>query len=326
MGGLRGAYQVIDRKRPYLTDDPDYSRVFYPDPPSHDACIFLIIAELMRRVHDAPSPLRVKLGLIAGQLGMVDFGPLSLLGGHAHPLVADKAYSDEMILNVIQPAIEMIGGKLESPMHFPFVRDGLRRYCEYDYHIAHLVDAAREGCEVPRWTVRPEADWRVEREIGGRPIVITLRESSNQPERNSNVVEWLNFAEYAKGCGYDVLFVRDTAKAMEQLPFPTYPPASYDARIRYALYERALVNLSVCTGPTVWMMFGHAPYLMFKQLIPALPEWDHGNAKGWREQDHMEIGQQWPWAYPTQRLTWADDTAENIRLHFDDLLDSLPKM
>ena len=89
--------------------------------------------------------------------------------------------------------------------------------------------------------------------------------------------------------------------------------ASLNAYIRAALYERALVNMMVQTGPFTWCQFGAAPYLAFKQLVPALPDWAHGQPCGWREQDHMEVGDQYPWASPLQRLAWADDTFENIR-------------
>ena len=53
---------AIKRRLPALGPNPDYSRAFYPDPPSHDFCVWLIIAELMRRHHGCKEPLRVKLG------------------------------------------------------------------------------------------------------------------------------------------------------------------------------------------------------------------------------------------------------------------------
>ncbi len=40
---------------------PDFSRVVYANPPSHDFCVFLIISELMRRYHKAPGLLKSAL-------------------------------------------------------------------------------------------------------------------------------------------------------------------------------------------------------------------------------------------------------------------------
>jgi hypothetical protein len=55
---------------------------------------------------------------------------------------------------------------------------------------------------------------------------------------------------------------------------------------------------------------------MFKQLVPALPDWQHGHPIGWKVQAHLEVGDQYPWATPQQRLTWTDDTFENIMSAF----------
>lgn len=60
----------------------DYSSALYCDPPSHDFCVWLIIAELMRRYHDTPGPLKVRFALRNGMLGYLDFGPYSLREAH----------------------------------------------------------------------------------------------------------------------------------------------------------------------------------------------------------------------------------------------------
>ena len=305
----------IRPRQPSLGGEPDYGRALYPDPPSHDFLVWLIIAELMRRHHGAASPLRVKFGLIRGQLGVFDFGLFSLRSTQAYKCGVSRRYSDQMMAHVLRPAIDMIGA-VEDPaldMGAPVVEEQIAGWVEYDYHIGHLVDAGREGADIPRWSPPPWAHEEVERFLGGvRPVVITLREADRQPERNSRIQEWLRFAAEIER-DHPVLILRDTAKAAEPLNFRTWPLASLNAYIRAALYERALVNMMVQTGPFTWCQFGAAPYLAFKQLVPALPDWAHGQPCGWREQDHMEVGDQYPWASPLQRLAWADDTFENIR-------------
>lgn len=314
---------AIKRRLPSLCENPDYSRVLYPDPPSHDFVTWLVIAEMMRRYHEAPGPLTVRLLLQNGMLGSVDYGPFSLIDGRAYQCGVDRAYSDQMIENVLLPAIEMIGAARETPdlnMEQCCATD-VAPYVEYDYHIGHLIDAARQGHEVPRFSTVAWAEREVDEFLRGkRPVVITLRETTLQPERNSQIAEWIKFAESIEG-EYPVLFVRDTAKADEHLPpFPTWARASRNSYVRAALYRRAFCNLTVCTGPVNWCNFTDAPVLIFKQLVPALPQWQGGQPEGWREQCHLEVGEQLPWASPLQRLTWTDDTFENIRAAFDEFV------
>lgn len=317
----------IKRREPALGPVPDYSKVFYPDPPSHDFCVWLIIAELMRRHHGAPSPLRVRFGLIDGMLGVVDFGPTSLVAaatnqGPIWQCGVSREYSDQMMANILRPAIEMIGAVEEPVVNMPFPISELASYVEYDYHIGHLVDAGKEGHEIPRWNPPQWAHDEVREYLGGKhPIIITLRETPAQPERNSQLHEWLRFADSIES-EHPVLFLRDTCIADEKLPFPTWARASRNAYVRAALYQQALVNMMVCNGPNTWCIFSDAPYLIFKELVPALPNWEHGWPRGWKNQDHMDVGDQYAWASPLQRLTWTDDTFDNIEEAFRSFLET----
>lgn len=311
---------AIKRREPPIGYVPDYSLALYPDPPSHDFCVWLIIAELMRRHRNASAPLKVKFGLIDGQLGTVDFGPFSLASSTHYPCGVSREYSDQMLANVLRPAIDMIGACEEPAEHAPFSWGELAHYVEYDYHIGHLVDAGRQGYAIPKWSPPQWAHDEVRAFLGeSKPAIITLREVERQPERNSRIDEWLRFATSIHS-DHPVLILRDTCKADEALPFPTWPRASLNAYVRAALYQRALVNLMVCNGPNTWCIFSDAPYLIFKELIPELPKWQHGQPQGWKEQDHMDVGDQYPWASPLQRLTWTDDTFENIQSAFDGFL------
>ena len=315
---------MIRCREPALGPDPDYGRAIYCDPGSHDFCIWLIMAEMARRHHGAPAPLRVRLALIEDQLGIYDFGPISLRTGRGTPNRGQptglRTYSDLMIPGIIQPAIDMIGAVREPDLHWPFNVDEYAEWVEYDYHLWQLIDAGREGHEVPKWTPPDWAFREVDEFLGSdRPVVITLRESPSQPERNSRILDWLKFSVQID---QPALFVRDTCKAGEPFSGWTWPRASTNAYVRAALYQRALVNLMVCNGPNVWCLFSDAPYLIFKELVPELPDWAHGQPHGWREFDHLNVGDQYPWANPRQRLTWTDDTYGNIVEAFEAFLSS----
>ncbi len=313
----------IKRRKPHLGPRPNYSKAFYPDPPSHDFLVWLVIAELVRRQKDSLDPLQVRFGLIKDQLGFVDFGAHGILSGSAYQCGVSRAYYETMLANVLRPAIKMIGAvEIQPPLHVNASADleQVADFAEYDYHIGHLVDAGRAGFEIPKFCPPLWAFEEVEAFLGHdkQPVVITLRETGAQPERNSRLEEWLTFARSIQH-DYSVIFLRDTAVAAEQLEgneFPIWPRASENAYIRAALYQRAYCNLMVSNGPIGWCEFTDAPFLAFKQLVPSLPKWEHGNEKGWRSQAHMKVGDQYPWSTPKQRLTWTDDSFEEIAREF----------
>ncbi len=309
------------RGRPLELPDPDWAKAFYADPPSHDFCVWLITAEAMRRYHETPGPLKVRFGLIEDQLGVLDFGMNSILSGHGDHCKLSRAYYETMLTGVLRPAMEMIGAVEEPPLHAPFAPAALEEYCDYDYHIHQLVDASREGHPIPRWQPPQWARDEVRAYLGdSRPVVITLREATVQPERNSQLEEWIAFALSIKN-QHPVLFLRDTARADKPIPaFDIWPRASTNVYVRAALYNQALCNLMVGNGPNIWCIFSSAPYIFFKQLVPALANWDHGKAFGWQYQDHMEVGDHYPWATPLQWLAWLDDTRENIGVAFEQFL------
>jgi hypothetical protein len=311
----------IRRKEPYLGPNPDYSKAFYYDPPSHDFIVWLVIAELMRRHHKSAGPLQVLFGFIEGMLGKYDFGPFALLSGSAWVGSNSLEYSDTMLANVLRPAMEMIGAVEGRSFYSPFDQDEVADLVEYDHHISLLVDAAKQGHEIPKFTPPAWAFAEVDAYLRGKkPVVITLRETTVQPQRNSNLGEWLKFADSISD-EHEVLFVRDTAKADESFQRLAWRRPAKNAYVRAALYQRALCNLMVCTGPVNWCNFSDAPVLIFKQLVPALPTWDGGQPIGWRKQCHLEVGEQLPWASPLQRLTWKDDTFEHIREEFEGFME-----
>ncbi len=312
----------IKRRSPLLGDKPDYSKALYTDPPSHDFCHWLIMAELMRRHHGADGPLKVRFLFQNGLLGKYDYGPHGILDGRAHAGVNSLEYSNMMVTHVLRPAIEMIGAINEPDLHVPIKLEEVGEYCEYDYHFWQLVDAGRSGYELPIWQVPKWAKKEVSEFLKGDvPIVVTLRETPCQVERNSNFQEWFKFGEYLQRRGFSVVFVRDTHSINFPLPFRTWWRASSDTYVRAALMQAALCNLTTCGGPVAWIIHSKVPYLIFKQLVPEIPAWDGGQPKGWREQCHLEVGDQIPWAMPQQRMTWTADTFENIRNEFEAFLD-----
>src|SRR5262249_55124757 len=155
---------------------------------------------------------------------------------------------------------------------------------------------------------------------GSSPIVITLREKEGWQDRNSQIPEWIKFAEYLRDQGRDVLFVRDFDMAREPLPFPTYPEASLDTHIRLALYEAAACNFFVANGPVHLALFTERPMLAFIPVKGDDYEYWANTPTFWRDLHGVEQFGQMPWSRPDQRLVWGMDDFETIRKAWDDLL------
>ena len=117
-----------------------------------------------------------------------------------------------------------------------------------------------------------------------------------------------------------MIFVRDTAKAHEPFDiFETCLQASLDLHARVALYERAKANLFVANGPCILAAFGDRPWLTFTPIEPDDSLYKANTAQFWRMYVGVDVGGQYPWSRPDQRIVWKADSYENICAAWRDL-------
>lgn len=95
---------------------------------------------------------------------------------------------------------------------------------------------------------------------GKKVIVITLRDYEHEAHRKSNNQAWVQFIKYATKKNYFTVIVKDTYTVYAEntlLPpeFCLFTPASFDLKLRIALYARADLNLSVNCGPSALFFF-----------------------------------------------------------------------
>lgn len=278
---------VENGKRPEQDSALDFDHVCYnmtTCPLGFDFLIWLIDAEMTRAAEGAPGPLKV--GFWCGR----DPAKLSKLAAN-------------WLNNVYRPLLPLLGAVEDDT--------ALRGHCKEMYMPRDIVAACREGAVVPRLRSRQPVEQH------GK-VTITLRETSYATDRNSDVASWLRFAERLNR---DVIVVRDTARADEPLPgFKTDPRASRDLQHRFALYEGAAVNMFVGNGPSGLALFGSKPCLIFIRTKPDSNEyWNRpevfGHAHG------INVGEQYPWMRPYQRIVWQPDTYDNIVAAWDRSLD-----
>lgn len=256
-------------------------------PMSYDFIPWLIDAEMVRRIEGAPAPLKVCFWQGRdGQTGL------------------DKPGRRQMFMHVVRPMLDLVGAvEDESAI------DGRVRPI---FSSRDIVARARAGFEVPMFRA-PEDKRRIMADRHRRPVTITLREAASYPYRNSNLAAWLKFAAYLKASGENVVFVRDTARAHEPIEgFEICPVASMNLGWRMALYETAKMNLFVSNGPATLGHFGNFPWMMFLKPEDDDYAYEPNTPKFWREQIGVEMGGQFPWSRPDQRIVWRADDYDSL--------------
>jgi len=168
-----------------------------------------------------------------------------------------------------------------------------------------------------------------------KAVVITLRETQNDPERNSNIAQWVDFAKSLDPSVYCPVFVRDTDvlfggvssprstdekfiqahnQALKDLEdFPSCDEAALNLHARCALYELSYANLAVPSGPVIMCIYNRKPrYVSFRITVDNAysTSMDYLNWIG------MEKDKSFPFGGPTQKLVWEEDTFEVISREF----------
>lgn len=168
--------------------------------------------------------------------------------------------------------------------------------------------------------------WLAER-IGERhAVVISLRESPFMPARNSDLAEWIGFADGLDAQRYAAVFVRDTERSLE-LPagglerFPVFEAASWNVGLRMALYEEAFANLAIMHGAMELCWFNdscrYAAFVPVGTSPQTSPEFL--GSRGFRE------GQSLPFARPWQKLVWQPEEAATIARVFAELVSDIER-
>lgn len=258
---------------------------------SFDFLNWLVDAEMFRIRSGAPGPLKV--GFWFGKDGK------SGLSSLYHVLMFER---------VIKPALALVGAVED--------KKAVRGRSPESFLMKNIVTASHLGQSVPKLQAPEWARDAVADILGGmEPVTITLREASHTDHRNSNLDAWIKFARWLTERGEQVVFVRDTAKADEELPceFMSIREAAVDLHIRAALYEKAKANMFVSNGPVAIAIYGDKPWLMFHHKATDNDKFLASTPTFWKENQGVPVGTQFPWSLPTQRIIWdTEDSFENI--------------
>ena len=160
----------------------------------------------------------------------------------------------------------------------------------------------------------------------GRPVSLTLRSSTIEPQRNSNMPAWLEAAARIRDRGFDPIILPDTDLVTTGLDIgafgdiPCYPMGAIDLELRTALYRRCLVNLADNGGPAFINYFMAASSAVCFLPVEKLPEavtLQGGGLDRMAELLGVAPYESFPGATPARRFVWKPDTLDNIVDAFD---------
>ncbi len=259
---------------------------FTEKPCSYDFLQWLINVEIIRRTH---YPMSRGFGVAFREGVRQD--------GMKRPIEA----RNKIYLNVMRPALELVNAK-----EVEFGDENIRCH----YLLANTVVWDEQGGKVPSYRVPLAYLEEAKAYLGDRwPVIITLREAEYYKRRNSNIKAW---TEFARLCGEDIIFLRDTAQADTPLEgFEICPRASKELLFRAALYAHAKANLFVANGPWSLALHSKVPWLNFGSWRPDIPTYRPGR-KEWWDMLGVPVGSQCKWSSPYQRLIWKKDDLQNI--------------
>lgn len=148
-----------------------------------------------------------------------------------------------------------------------------------------------------------------------RPVTMTLRTSTADSARNSNMQDWTAAATAIRSHGYDPIIIPDTdigTTEVHQIDgIPTFCLGSLSVDLRLAMYRRALLNLSHGGGPAFLAWFADAGMLSFLP-VDQIPVAANRSIDTMAELLGVRIGESWPTADLGRKFIWRSATTENI--------------
>lgn len=161
---------------------------------------------------------------------------------------------------------------------------GERRGLEINHLLKTATEAYRNHGRIGKITVPC---------VAKEYMTLTLRKSRN-PERDSNEAEARKFA------------ARSDRKV---IILPDNEDSELHLHDRMRLYANAHMNVMVMNGPATLCFHSDAPYLVMRTIGC---EKSGSTSPAFSAKNGITPGFQFPWANANQRLSYLDDTADNI--------------
>jgi tetratricopeptide (TPR) repeat protein len=122
-------------------------------------------------------------------------------------------------------------------------------WCSLAACLGHNVQVLSASPQARRYA----RQWLDARAAQRRAVVITLREASFRPERNTDPALWAELAHALATKGYFPVIIRDIERSLDPTPrefegLTVFPEGPFNLDLRLALYEEAFLHVSVNNG------------------------------------------------------------------------------
>jgi hypothetical protein len=153
-------------------------------------------------------------------------------------------------------------------------------------------------------------------------VTITLRDSTFNKSKNSNIKNWKKFYLYLTKKNYYPIVLYDfetiAIKEDKKNKFNNFLYANIDVRLRLALYEKAYLNLGVSSGPMSLLTYSkNSNFIIYKHADKNSLSSSSFKANKASNGLDPNINEQYPFYSKTQRIVWdTNDNFEILKKHF----------
>lgn len=156
--------------------------------------------------------------------------------------------------------------------------------------------------------------WLKANRIGDPFVVINLRDRVKDVSRNSNLAEWLKFAQFLEQAGYAVVVVPDTGHmwftTTEESPWPIFREASLNVDLRLALYELAYCSFFYSNGPAALAMLDSS--VDFVAVLPLIEDATYAQATTYRDLGLEPGSDSFNWVVGVGVFHWSVDDFDEL--------------
>ena len=297
-------------------------------PPGFNIANFLVLADIEREKRDLAG---IHVIIVAG----------SHDGYRKEDVEYPRYNKDWRVRNLVVPACALLAScesisvfgtrdeaeAFESNCPGPAFPEGYTVAIPTTNHQYAAINAAAAGQRVTRLQPSDQARLYVkqwtEDHAGGRKVVtITLRGSSYDLNRNSDLDTWSEFARTLDAEIYFPVVIRDTERIADKLPpqlegLTVLPEPAINLELRAALYEAAYLNSGINQRPwTLWHFIEDVRYLTIYIIDRMNEGWDYFHIDG----SGFTKGEDMRWAGPLQRTYWGNDSLAEIIREFNEMV------
>jgi hypothetical protein len=262
--------------------------------------------------------------------------------GIAINVMHDQHDIDWRVNNIVIPTFQLLkntigASKLSCRSEARFILNDQKAIFPDDWDVAgtkklprelELIKFRRDYGPLCFFEAPPQARKVVDQYLNNRAkgkkiVVITLREYTDQPKRNSRIEDWARFVKNLDLNLYHPVIVPDTnAIFSKSLSFfngaDVFEIAALNLHIRYALFERAFLAMGVSNGPVYLQNFlGSLNSVVFQHVIEEYP----ATTIEVIEKNGRKFGEHSPYRSHDKQITfWGVDTYENIKKCFNEVI------